>query len=58
MNLHLSMQNNAIVHYAEPFPSWGDFEISFAWKQTMDDEEKRKFQLVAGDLLKGLGYDA
>jgi len=29
----------------------------FAWKQTMDIDEKRRFQLVAGDLLKDLGYE-
>lgn len=29
----------------------------FAWKRTMDAEERRKFQLVAGDLLKELGYE-
>lgn len=29
----------------------------FAWKQTMDQEERRKFQTVAGDLLAELGYE-
>ena len=29
----------------------------FAWKQTMDHEERRKFQTIAGDLLADLGYD-
>lgn len=29
----------------------------FAWKRTMDADEKRRFQLVAGDLLKELGYE-
>jgi hypothetical protein len=29
----------------------------FAWKRTMDAEEKRKFVLVAGDLLEELGYE-
>jgi hypothetical protein len=29
----------------------------FAWKQTMDTDERRRFQLVAGDLLKELGYE-
>ncbi|HET7112168.1 MAG TPA: sulfotransferase, partial [Pyrinomonadaceae bacterium] len=28
-----------------------------AWKRTMDAEEKRKFVLVAGDLLEELGYE-
>lgn len=30
----------------------------FAWKQTMDLEERRKFELVAGDLLEELGYES
>ena len=29
----------------------------FAWKRTMDAEERRQFQIVAGDLLKELGYE-
>lgn len=29
----------------------------FAWRQTMADEDQRRFQLVAGDLLRELGYD-
>jgi hypothetical protein len=29
----------------------------FAWKRTMSTEERRRFQLVAGDLLKDLGYE-
>lgn len=29
----------------------------FAWKQTMDVEERRRFKLVAGDLLEELGYE-
>ena len=29
----------------------------FAWKQTMDTDERKKFQSVAGDLLKELGYE-
>ena len=29
----------------------------FAWKRTMDAEERRRFQIVAGDLLKELGYE-
>jgi len=29
----------------------------FAWKETMAHEEQRKFQEVAGDLLKELGYE-
>jgi sulfotransferase family protein len=29
----------------------------FAWKRTMDTDERKKFQLVAGDLLKELGYE-
>ncbi len=29
----------------------------FAWKRTMDKEERKRFQLVAGDLLKELGYE-
>ena len=29
----------------------------FAWKQTMDAEERRKFAVVAGDLLRELGYE-
>lgn len=29
----------------------------FAWKQTMDAEERRKFRAVAGDLLAELGYE-
>jgi hypothetical protein len=29
----------------------------FAWKRTMSAEERRRFQLVAGDLLKDLGYE-
>jgi hypothetical protein len=30
----------------------------FAWKQNMSAEDQRAFQLVAGDLLKELGYEA
>ena len=29
----------------------------FAWKQAMSAEERRRFQLVAGDLLEELGYE-
>jgi hypothetical protein len=29
----------------------------FAWKRTMDTEERKRFQVVAGDLLKDLGYE-
>jgi hypothetical protein len=29
----------------------------FGWKQTMEPEERKRFQLVAGDLLKELGYE-
>lgn len=29
----------------------------FAWKRSMSTEERRRFQLVAGDLLKDLGYE-
>src|SRR2546423_7384695 len=29
----------------------------FAWKQAMSLEERRRFQLVAGDLLQALGYE-
>ena len=29
----------------------------FAWKQTMDTDERKRFQSVAGDLLKELGYE-
>lgn len=29
----------------------------FAWKQSMSSEERRRFQLVAGDLLQDLGYE-
>ncbi len=29
----------------------------FAWKRTMDTDERKRFQLVAGDLLKELGYE-
>lgn len=29
----------------------------FAWKQAMSMEERRRFQLVAGDLLQDLGYE-
>jgi hypothetical protein len=29
----------------------------FAWKRTMDREERERFQVVAGDLLKELGYE-
>jgi hypothetical protein len=29
----------------------------FAWKQSMSTEERRRFQLVAGDLLQDLGYE-
>ena len=29
----------------------------FAWKQTMDTDERRRFQRVAGDLLEELGYE-
>jgi hypothetical protein len=29
----------------------------FAWKRTMDVEERKRFQLVAGDLLRELGYE-
>lgn len=29
----------------------------FAWKQSMSKEERGRFQLVAGDLLKDLGYE-
>jgi hypothetical protein len=29
----------------------------FAWKRTMDPDERQRFQLVAGDLLKELGYE-
>ena len=29
----------------------------FAWKRTMNTEERKRFQLVAGDLLKELGYE-
>jgi Sulfotransferase family len=29
----------------------------FAWKRSMDTEERERFQLVAGDLLKDLGYE-
>lgn len=29
----------------------------FAWKQTMDADERRRFELVAGDLLAELGYE-
>jgi hypothetical protein len=29
----------------------------FAWKRTMDTDERKRFQAVAGDLLKELGYE-
>jgi hypothetical protein len=29
----------------------------FSWKRSMSTEERRRFQLVAGDLLKDLGYE-
>lgn len=29
----------------------------FAWKRDMDPEERKRFQVVAGDLLKELGYE-
>lgn len=29
----------------------------FAWKRTMDEEERRKFQRIAGDLLEEFGYE-
>jgi hypothetical protein len=29
----------------------------FAWKRTMDTDENRRFQAVAGDLLRELGYE-
>jgi hypothetical protein len=29
----------------------------FAWKRTMSADERRRFQRVAGDLLKDLGYE-
>jgi hypothetical protein len=29
----------------------------FGWKQTMDSDERRRFQMVAGDLLEELGYE-
>jgi hypothetical protein len=29
----------------------------FAWKQTMSPDEQRRFQVLAGDLLKELGYE-
>lgn len=34
-----------------------DSTCVFAWKQTMDTAEQRKFLLVAGDLLEELGYE-
>jgi hypothetical protein len=29
----------------------------FAWKRAMSMQDRRRFQLVAGDLLKDLGYE-
>jgi hypothetical protein len=29
----------------------------FAWKRTMDTKERSRFQAVAGDLLRELGYE-
>jgi hypothetical protein len=34
-----------------------DPECVFAWKRSMNTEERRQFQLVAGDLLEDLGYE-
>ena len=34
-----------------------DSTCVFGWKRTMDTEERRKFRLVAGDLLEELGYE-
>lgn len=34
-----------------------DSTCVFAWKRTMATDERRKFQLVAGDLLEELGYE-
>jgi len=34
-----------------------DPKCVFAWKQTMNREERKRFQVVAGDLLSELGYE-
>jgi hypothetical protein len=34
-----------------------DSACVFAWKQSMSTEERERFQLIAGDLLKDLGYE-
>ena len=34
-----------------------DASCVFAWKRSMSPEERRRFQTVAGDLLKDLGYE-
>ena len=34
-----------------------DATCVFAWKQTMDHEERKRFQRVAGDVLEDLGYE-